>query len=78
MNPYYKGGDGSVYHAMFPVEGAARLSSGGSLMAAETFTYTMKNLDRAKWQLVKSKAAAQGLTVRAVIESLIAAWLEAQ
>ncbi len=47
-------------------------------MPAETFTYTMKNLDRAKWQLVKSKAAAQGLTVRAVIESLIAQWLESK
>ncbi len=21
MSPYYKGGDGSVYHAMFPEEG---------------------------------------------------------
>lgn len=21
MSPYYKGGDGSVYHAMFPIEG---------------------------------------------------------
>ena len=45
-------------------------------MAAETFTYTMKNLDRSLWQRVKSKAALEGLTVKAIIEQLLTAWLK--
>ena len=39
-------------------------------MAASTFTYTMKNLDRDKWQRVKAYAASEGLTVRALLEKL--------
>lgn len=37
-------------------------------MAADTFTYIMKNLDRAKWQRIKAKAALEGLSVRALLE----------
>jgi hypothetical protein len=44
---------------------------------AETFTYTMKNLDRSLWQRVKSKAALEGISVKALIEKLIAEWLKA-
>lgn len=43
--------------------------------ATSSFTYTMKNLDREKWQQIKAKAAAQGLTVRALIEQLTDKWL---
>lgn len=46
-------------------------------MAAVTFTYTMKNLDRTLWQRVKSKAALEGLTVKALIERLLKEWLDA-
>lgn len=38
----------------------------------------MKNLDRSLWQRVKSKAALEGLTVKALIERLLTSWLEAK
>ena len=47
-------------------------------MAASTFTYTMKNLDRSLWQRVKSKAALEGINVKALIERLLTSWLEAK
>lgn len=45
-------------------------------MAADTFTYIMKNLDRAFWQRVKSKAALQGLSVRELIDQLLRGWVK--
>lgn len=39
-------------------------------MAADTYTFTMKKLDRAKWQQVKGKAATEGLTLRGLLEKL--------
>ena len=45
-------------------------------MSAPTFTYTMKNLDRALWQRVKAKAAGEGLTVRALIVQLVTDYLK--
>lgn len=40
-------------------------------MPADTYTLTMKKLDRAKWQRVKAKAALMGLTVRGLIDRLM-------
>ncbi len=45
-------------------------------MAAETFTYTMKNLDRNLWQRVKAKAALEGSSVKALIERLLSDYLK--
>ena len=45
-------------------------------MAADTFAYTMKNLDRAFWQRVKGKAATEGMTVKALLEKLAADYLK--
>ncbi len=45
-------------------------------MPAETFTYTMKNLDRGLWQRVKAKAALEGVSVKALIERLLKNYLK--
>ncbi len=44
-------------------------------MPAETFTYTMKNLDRALWRRVKAEAALEGFSVKDIIEMLLIDWL---
>ena len=47
-------------------------------MPAPTFTYTMKNLDRAFWQRVKAEAASRGVSVRTLIDQLLHALLDAR
>ena len=45
-------------------------------MPAETFTYTMKNLDRSLWQRLKAQASLEGLSVKALIERLVTDYLK--
>lgn len=41
-------------------------------------SYILRAIDPVLWQRVKVKAAQEGRSVKAVIESLIAQWLEAK
>lgn len=40
------------------------------------YSYTLKGLDRELWRKVKSKAALQSLTLKALIEQLLRVWLK--
>ena len=39
-------------------------------------SYILRKIDEDQWKRVKVKAAQEGRTVKAVIESLLAAWLK--
>lgn len=40
-------------------------------------SYILRNIDPELWRQVKSKAALEGVTVKALIERLLANWLKA-
>lgn len=42
------------------------------------YTYTMKKLDRGLWNLAKSKAALEGITLKAAVERLLREWVYAK
>lgn len=44
-------------------------------MESKSYTFTMKALDRVLWTRVKAKAAAEQVTMKALIERLLRAWL---
>lgn len=38
-------------------------------------SYTIRKIDAGLWRLVKTKAASEGVSIRAVIEALLRSWL---
>jgi len=49
------------------------VGEGGEVMAS----YILRNIDADLWRQIKSKAALEGISVKALIERLLRAWLEA-
>lgn len=40
-------------------------------------SYIIREIDQALWKAVKAKAAIEGVTLKALIERLLKAWLDA-
>lgn len=47
-----------------------------NIQTKKPITYIIRKMDEATWYRVKVKATNENRTVKAVIESLIAAWLK--